>query len=56
MPPSFFSALIVGYVVTIVWPDKELEAMYRDELASIDEVHKGQDLAGQPTNIYAKEI
>ena len=38
MPPSFFSALIVGYVVTIVWPDKELESTYRRELASINKV------------------
>ena len=38
MPPSFFSALIVGYVVTIVWPDKELENTYRRELAIINKV------------------
>ena len=38
MPPSFFSALIVGYIVTIIWPDKELESTYRRELASINKV------------------
>ena len=38
MPPSFFSALIVGYIVTIIWPDKELENTYRRELASINKV------------------
>ena len=38
MPPSFFSALIIGYIVTIIWPDKELESTYRRELASINKV------------------
>ena len=37
MPPSFLSALIVGYLVTIIWPDKELESRYRAELASLEE-------------------
>lgn len=37
MPPSFLSALIVGYVVTIMWPDKELESQYRLELASLED-------------------
>ena len=32
MPPSFISALLVGYLVTIFWPDKELEKMYASEL------------------------
>ncbi|MBT5031848.1 MAG: sodium/proline symporter [Proteobacteria bacterium] len=35
MPPSFLSALIVGYLVTIVAPDKALEARYRADLASL---------------------
>ncbi len=35
MPPSFLSALLVGYVVSIMWPDKQLEAQYRADLASI---------------------
>lgn len=37
MPPSFLSALIVGYLVTIMAPDDELEAEYRMDLASLDE-------------------
>lgn len=37
MPPSFLSALIVGYLVTIIWPDPELEAEYRKDLASLEE-------------------
>ncbi|MDA1371661.1 MAG: sodium/proline symporter [Proteobacteria bacterium] len=37
MPPSFLSALIVGYVVTIMWPDNELESQYRLELASLED-------------------
>ena len=36
MPPSFLSALLVGYVVTILWPDDALEATYRGHLTSID--------------------
>ena len=36
MPPSFLSALIVGYLVTIKWPDPELEAEYRKDLASLE--------------------
>ncbi len=35
MPPSFLSALIVGYLVTIVSPDKSLEAEYRQDLAAL---------------------
>ncbi len=35
MPPSFLSALIVGYIVTIVWPDDELAAQYQADLDSI---------------------
>jgi len=35
MPPSFLSALIVGYVVTILWPDKNLQAHYEADLESI---------------------
>ena len=36
MLPSFLSALLVGYVVTILWPDDALEATYRGHLTSID--------------------
>lgn len=49
MPPSFLSALLVGYVVTIMWPDEELEAQYRADLASIG--HAGDEdlpLASEP--------
>ena len=35
MPPSFLSALIVGYIVTIVWPNDELAAQYQADLDSI---------------------
>lgn len=35
MPPSFLSALVVGYIVTVLWPDPLLEAQYRADLASI---------------------
>ena len=37
MPPSFFSALIVGYIVAKLWPDEELEAAYRAQLSVINE-------------------
>jgi len=32
MPPSFISALLIGYFVTICWPDKTLEVRYASEL------------------------
>ena len=35
MPPSFFSALIVGYVVAVIWPDNELAEIYEAELATL---------------------
>jgi sodium/proline symporter len=35
MPPSFFAALIVGYIVALIWPDKELAQIYVAELASL---------------------
>ena len=44
MPPSFLSALIVGYLVTIMWPDEELEASYRQELASLEELSVNVEL------------
>lgn len=47
MPPSFLSALIVGYVVTILWPDEVLEASYRDDLESIDFEADGVRITGQ---------
>lgn len=47
MPPSFLSALIVGYVVTVMWPDEELENSYKQDLVSIDMADEGQAIAGQ---------
>ncbi len=44
MPPSFLSALIVGYLVTIMWPDEELEASYCQELASLEELSVNVEL------------
>lgn len=35
MPPSFFSALLVGYVVSLIWPDKELAQTYKQELSNL---------------------
>ena len=40
MPPSFISALLIGYLVTIIAPDKKLENRYRSELASLDKSPK----------------
>ena len=53
MPPSFLSALIVGYLVTIMAPDDELEAEYRMDLASLDEdaVPAGAVVAGPVSNV-----
>lgn len=47
MPPSFLSALIVGYVVAIIWPDEALEANYKNDLASIDSGDEPTILAEQ---------
>jgi len=47
MPPSFLSALIVGYVVAIIWPDEQLEASYKQDLASIDSQNDNVSLSGQ---------
>ena len=33
MPPSFISALLLGFAVSILWPDIELERNYSSELA-----------------------
>ena len=35
MPPSFLAALVVGYIVTVLWPDPVLEAQYCEDLACI---------------------
>lgn len=43
MPPSFLSALIVGYIVTILWPDDELAAQYQADLDSIGHGEGGSD-------------
>ncbi len=37
MPPSFMSALIVGWLVTIIWPDESLDARYRQDIMDISE-------------------
>lgn len=37
MPPSFLSALLVGYVVSLIWPDPELEMRYRKELGALQD-------------------
>ena len=47
MPPSFLSALIVGYVVTVLWPDEELENSFKEDLLSIDMAGKEHSLASQ---------
>lgn len=43
MPPSFLSALIVGYVVTILWPDEKLEAEYKADLEGIGHGRQAAD-------------
>ncbi len=43
MPPSFLSALIVGYVVTLLWPDDKLTAEYQADLDSIGHGGGGED-------------
>ena len=35
MPPSFVSALLVGWLVTLVWPDDELRRGYREDLSRL---------------------
>ena len=42
MPPSFLSALVVGYLVSIFAPDKALEAQYRADLVSLKKNHVGE--------------
>jgi hypothetical protein len=37
MPPSFLCALLAGYLVTILFPDPELETQFEQDLASLDE-------------------
>ncbi|MDT8429066.1 MAG: sodium/proline symporter [Pseudomonadales bacterium] len=44
MPPSFLLAMLVGYVVTRLWPDESLEAGYRTDLASIGHAEEGEYL------------
>lgn len=34
MPPSFLSALVVGYIVAVRWPDQTLARTFRDDLSS----------------------
>lgn len=52
MPPSFFSALIVGYVVTVIWPDTDLENGYIEDLSIInaDDAGELQPSAGVVSN------
>ncbi|MEX0962835.1 MAG: sodium/proline symporter [Pseudohongiellaceae bacterium] len=45
MPPSFLSALIVGYIVAALWPDEELAAQYQADLLSIGHGIDGEELA-----------
>jgi len=40
MPPSFISALLVGYIVAIIWPDQALKDGFAQELEDIG-VHSG---------------
>ena len=35
MPPSFVSALLVGWLVTLLWPDDELRRGYREDLSRL---------------------
>jgi len=35
MPPSFISALVVGYIVAVAWPDQTLKTCYEEELKEI---------------------
>ncbi|MCP5345892.1 MAG: sodium/proline symporter [Pseudomonadales bacterium] len=42
MPPSFISALLAGYLVTIMWPDRQLEAGFQAELQEILEPSAGK--------------
>jgi Na+/proline symporter len=35
MPPSFLSALTVGYVVAVIWPDQQLKTKFEAELQEI---------------------
>jgi sodium/proline symporter len=51
MPPSFLSALIIGYVVTILWPDPELEVRYKRDLDSIN-----FDVLATPNPVDAKTV
>lgn len=38
MPPSFFSALAVGFAVAKIWPDEALAETYRRELVELDHI------------------
>lgn len=47
MPPSFLSALLVGYIVAVLWPDEELANSYEEDLVSIKITKEEQSLARQ---------
>ena len=34
MPPSFLAALVVGYLVAVIWPDPTLQGDYQKDLSS----------------------
>lgn len=36
MPPSFISAMIVGYAVALIWPDQQLRKGFEEELREIN--------------------
>jgi sodium/proline symporter len=50
LPPSFLLALIVGYLVSVIAPDKELESSYTADLVSIDEL-SAEDAAAAPSSL-----
>jgi sodium/proline symporter len=43
MPPSFLSALLVAYLVSLLWPDPDLEMRYRKDLEGLEELESLQD-------------
>ncbi len=47
MPPSFLSALAVGYAVARIWPDPRLAGEYRRDLAETERAAGGGRKAGE---------
>lgn len=54
MPPSFLSALLVGAVVSLCWPDPELRARYQQELTGLGERVENQGQERSPMTDEAK--